>query len=138
MNHIIEVELRFRKKINPNFWVRVFSFLKFPKVKIGFIFNYRAFLTAWGASEMDITEMDSMPNNEKISLIVYGAALEYCREHKRKIFFEHKDITEALLRASQKTNNAIGEAMTYARMPDWLDQIIENLPKDKQEGVKKK
>ena len=93
---------------------------------------------AYGAADTDISEMDEMSNGDRISLIVYGGALEYCRLNKKRIFFNETDIKESLQMASLKTNEAIGTALSYARMPDWVNDIVENLPQDKIEGIKKK
>ncbi len=134
MSHIIEVKLRFKRKVH--LFSRVFSF-GFKKVKIGFCFNYRSFLGAYAMNDMDITAMDDLPENERISLIVYGAALEYCRENKLRIFFDKEDILNALLMASMKTNKDIGNAMAHARMPEWLQSVMDSLPKQK-DSVKKK
>jgi len=133
MNHIYNIKLRFKKKKHPNFFVRTFSFLKYPKAKIGFIFNYRAFLQAYG---MDDALDDSDEN--RVAEIVYGAAIEWCRQKKKRIFFDVDDIQMALMKASLRTNEELGRAMSYAQMPDWLEDIVENLPHDKQEGIKKK
>lgn len=137
MNHIIEVKLKFRKRLHPNFFVRVFSF-RYAKIKTGFIFNYRAFLGAYGINDLDISSMENMDEVEKISHVCYGAALEYCRENKKRIFFESTDIKDALLMASLQTNEDIGKALTYARMPDWLQTVMDGLPEKKDDGIKKK
>jgi len=134
MKYIYETKLRFQKKKNPNFWVRVFSFLRYPKVKIGFIFNYRAFLYAYSLED----DLEEKTDNETIGRIVYGAAIEWCIEYGNKVFFNPEDIQQGLMRASLKTNEEIGKAMSYAQMPDWLNEIVENLPQEKQEGIKKK
>ncbi|MFO8021528.1 MAG: hypothetical protein R6U65_03605 [Perlabentimonas sp.] len=138
MEHIVEVKLRIPKEKNPNFWVRVFSLLKNPKAKIGFTFNQIAFMSAYGFTDKEPADVDEMASNEKISLIAYGAAIEYCRINHKRIFFDAEDIKNGMLMASMKVNEQIGNAMTHARMPEWLESIVDNLPEDKVEGVKKK
>lgn len=138
MNHIIVTKLKFKKRIHPNFLVRMIPFFNYFKIKIGFEFNYRAFLLAYGSSDQAIDDVETLSNSDKIAIIVYGAAIEYCRSHKKQIFFDKQDITDALLMASLQTNEQIGNAMKQAKMPDWLESLVENLPKDKSEGIKKK
>ena len=133
MSHIIEVKLKFKRRLR--LFERVFSF-GFKKAKIGFCFNYRAFIGAYVENDMDFSALDDMNENEKISLIVYGAALEYCRQNKLRIFFDKDDILNALLMASLKTNEDIGKTMSHARMPDWLQTVMDNLPQQK-DGEKK-
>lgn len=133
MDHIIVTKLRFKKRIHPNFWVRTLSFNRYPKANIGFEFNYMAFLSAFGSNNLDVTNIEEMDNNEKISVIVYGAALEYCRTNKKKIFFTHDDISNALEMASLKLNQKILKSMSYARMPDWLQSIMDKMPTEKGE-----
>ena len=133
MGHIYNTKLRFKRKKHPNFFVRAFSLLSYPKAKIGFIFNYRSFLQAYAMDE----SLDNTDEN-KVTDIVYGAAIEWCRQKKKRIFFDIEDIKTALMKASLKTNEELGKAMSHAQMPDWLEDIVENLPQDKQEGIKKK
>ena len=139
MSHIIEVNLKFEKRLHPNFFVRVFFFfLKYINIKIGFTFNYRAFLNAFDFTGVDLSGMDDMSNTEKVANICYGAALEYCREKKALVFFDKEDIKNALLMASLGTNEDIGKAMSFAKMPDWLQTVMDNMPDAKNEGLKKK
>jgi len=130
MDHITEVRLKFKRRIH--LFGRVFSF-GFKSVKVGLEFNYMAFLSAFGAKNLDVTDIEEIDNNEKISIIVYGAAVEYCRTNKKRIFFTLDDITTALEMASLKLNQDIAKTMTYARMPDWLQSIMDKMPTEKGE-----
>lgn len=133
----MEVRLKFKKNIHPSFLVRMFSFSRYPKAKIGFEFNYKAFLTGFSTSEIENFDIDNLTQGERMGHIIYGAALEYCRIKKKKIFFEREDIEDALLKASLETNQKILKGLSEAQMPEWLKKVMDNLP-SKEQIVKKK
>ena len=101
------------------------------KISIGFSYEWKAWLIAYEVFQTSPEEFGKLDTDKQISALAYGAAYWDMMKRGKKIFFDFKDIDQALLHASKADNLQLIKTMSYAQFPDWLKG---NLP----EGNKKK
>ena len=119
----VKIKLKFRRKPR---------FLGWKYRKIGFWFEWKAWLIAYDIYDTDPVEFTKLPVDDQMTALIYGGAVWNCIQTGKKQFFDYPDIKEALNYASKLDNIIIYEAIKEAQFPEWMKEIVkEESGKDK-------
>jgi hypothetical protein len=90
------------------------------KIKVGFSFEWKAWLIAYDLFDVSIEEFQKLDSEEQMTALCYGAAYWDRMKKGKRIFFSYEDIIFALDKATKEENKQLGEALNYAHFPEWL------------------
>ena len=93
------------------------------KVKIGFSFEWKAWLLAYDQTQTGPEEFSKLLPDVQLNALAYGAATWHLLKQGRKVYFSPDEIAEALLKATKAENNQLLSAMNYARWPEWMRSV---------------
>ncbi|TSA54102.1 MAG: hypothetical protein D4R45_04520 [Planctomycetaceae bacterium] len=100
------------------------------RVKVGFDYEWKAWLLAYDITETDPAEFLKLDIDRQVIILAYGAAAWHLMKHGKNVYFTPEDIAEALLRATKEENNQLVAAMAYARWPEWMRQVKNDKKKE--------
>ena len=100
------------------------------KVKIGFDYEWKAWLLAYDITQTGPTEFIKLDTDRQVMILAYGAAAWHLMKRGRNVYFTPEDIAEALLRATKAENNQLVAAMAYARWPEWMIEVKSDKKKE--------
>ena len=107
--------------------------LKFPgiprKRKIGFRYEWKAWLLAYDTLGVDIQEFGEMDPDKQITAIHYGAAVWDRMTKGRNVYFTYDDMVTALSKASKEDNILLADTMGNAQFPEWMKNLEGNKKK---------
>jgi hypothetical protein len=97
--------------------------LKFPrrlfKRKIGFCFEWQAWLIAYDVLDVKPDEFMKKDPEEQMNASAYGGAIWFCINNRRRIFFTYKDLVKALNKSSMAKSRKIEKTLKFAQYPGW-------------------
>lgn len=99
--------------------------------KVGFCFEWKAWLIAWDVFDLEPDEFLKKDPNDQMNALAYGAAFWYAVKKRKKFKLFYEDIVQALNRASLGENKKLAEALKFAQFPEWFT------PEKKKTGMKK-
>jgi len=123
----VKIKLKFRR------WPR---FLGWKYRKVGFWFEWKAWLIAYELHETDPVGFTKLPIDDQMTALIYGGALWHCVKTGKRQFFDYPDMKEALNQASKLENSTICTAIGEAQFPDWMKKMVKEKAEDK-DGKKK-
>ena len=86
------------------------------KRKVGFCFEWKAWLIAYDVFDCEPSEFMEKEPEEQMNALAYGAAFWYCVRRRTKVFFTYP----ALNKATREENKKLGEALKFAQFPEWF------------------
>ena len=93
------------------------------KVKVGFDYEWKAWLLAYDTTNTGPEEFSKLPHDYQVNALAYGAAAWHLIKRNRPVMFDLADIAQGLLWATKEENNQLVAAMSYARWPEWMREI---------------
>ena len=120
----IEIRLNFRRPIG----------LGFRKIKVGFRFEWAAWLIAYDVFDVGPDDFNKLSVDDQFNALAFGAAAWDCTQTGKRMFFNHKDIKIALDKASKEENRKIGETIKEAQFPEWLKKLVPDSKKKVKSG----
>lgn len=105
--------------------------------KIGFWFEWKAWLIAYDLHKTDPVEFTKLPVDDQMTALVYGGAVWHCIQTGKKRFFDYPDMKEALNQATKLENSTICNAINEAQFPDWMKKMVDEVKED-EKGKKKR
>ena len=91
------------------------------KHKVGFCFEWKAWLIAYDVFDLDPEEFLKKDPEEQMNALAYGAAFWYAiKKRKRAFKLSYEDIKSALSRATLAENRILAEALKFAQWPEWF------------------
>ena len=118
----VKIKLKFRRKPR---------FLGWKYRKIGFWFEWKAWLIAYDIYDTDPVEFTKLPVDDQMTALIYGGAVWNCIQTGKRQFFDYPDIKEALNQATKLENGIIYSAINEAQFPDWMQEMIKEDGKSK-------
>lgn len=110
--------------------------LKFPGIpfsrKIGFRYEWKAWLLAYEVFGLDIEQFGDMEPDMQVTAIHYGAAAWDMMTKGRRLYFTYDQMVGALSKASKEDNILLANTMANAQFPEWM----KNLQDDKKKAGK--
>ena len=102
------------------------------KKKVGFCFEWKAWLIAYDVFDEDPDDFQKRDPDEQMNALAYGAAFWFAiKKRKRAFKLSYEDISLALSRATLAENRLLAEALKYAQWPDWFKPGGKKKPKMK-------
>ena len=89
--------------------------------KIGFCFEWKAWLIAYDVFDLDPEEFQKKDPDEQMNALAYGAAMWYAIKKRKRFKLFYEDIVRALNRASLAENKKLAEALKFAQWPEWFN-----------------
>lgn len=112
----VKIKLKFRRKPR---------FLGWKIRKVGFWFEWKAWLIAYDIFKTDPVKFSKLPIDDQMTALIYGGAVWHCIQTGKKLRFDYPDLKEALNQASKIDNSIICSAITEAQFPDWMAKLVE-------------
>jgi hypothetical protein len=88
--------------------------------KVGFCFEWKAWLIAYDVFDEDPEEFNKRDPDEQMNALAYGAAMWYAIKKRRKFGLFYEDICKALGRATLEENKKLAAALKFAQWPEWF------------------
>jgi len=121
----VKIKLKFRRKSR---------FLGWKYRKVGFWFEWKAWLIAYDIFKVGPVEFTKLPVDDQMTSLIYGGAVWHCIQTRKKMLFDYPELKEALNQASKMENGIICSAIGEAQFPEWMKKMV----KEVDEGDKKK